>query len=290
MPSAFPGMDPYLESPAIWPDFHDHLASEIGAQLNQLLPAPYYAKLEMRPEIGIIADDRIGIAIVPDVSIAEAWPPRPPPSTTAVVERPRVEVSKSIDLIVYREPLKHHFLEVRDSKQGHKLVTLIEILSPSNKRRGSDREAYEKKQRAVLETDANMIELDLLRDGERIYASPQVADLVYQLIPQPDYLVIVNRASLRQERGIGYHLFPVGIRDALPSIPIPLRKENCDIVLDLQFVLNRAYDRGPYSRGAIDYAELPVPPVRGADATWANELLERAKLIPAQKDNGRTAS
>jgi hypothetical protein len=53
MPSPFPGMDPYLEAPDIWPDFHDALAGEISSELNRTLPRPYYARLEMRPEVGI---------------------------------------------------------------------------------------------------------------------------------------------------------------------------------------------------------------------------------------------
>ena len=56
MPSPFPGMDPYLEAPHIWPDLHDALAAEIRNDLNQTLPTPYYARLEMRPELGIIEE------------------------------------------------------------------------------------------------------------------------------------------------------------------------------------------------------------------------------------------
>jgi hypothetical protein len=124
--------------------------------------------------------------------------------------------------------------------------------------------------------DPYLIEIDLLREGERIVSSLQVADVVFHLQPEPDYLVIVNRARLRQERGNGYHLFPVGIRDTLPSIPVPLRKTDPDVPLDLQFVLNQAYDRGPYRRGAIDYGMPPRPPFREADAEWARGLIEQA--------------
>ncbi|MBV8077286.1 MAG: DUF4058 family protein, partial [Planctomycetaceae bacterium] len=58
MPSPFPGMDPYLEAPYIWPDFHDRLASEISGHLNQTLPNPYYARLEMRQELGIVEEGK----------------------------------------------------------------------------------------------------------------------------------------------------------------------------------------------------------------------------------------
>lgn len=102
MPSPFPGMDPYLEASDIWPDFHDALAAQIRGELNRTLPAPYYARLEMRPEIGVIGDDSRR-RIVPDI--------------------------------------RHHFVEIRDSQRAHALVTVIEIVSPSNKRPGVDRRA-----------------------------------------------------------------------------------------------------------------------------------------------------
>src|SRR5438045_3351838 len=144
MPSPFPGMDPFLESPDISPDFHYHLSSEISARLNQTLPAPFYARLEMRPEIGI-AEDGHSMYIVPDVAVAHPQIPSVQHQATAVVDSPRTEISKSIDVTVFREFIRHHFVEIRDSSRGHKLITLIEILSPSNKRRGVDRENYEAK-------------------------------------------------------------------------------------------------------------------------------------------------
>ncbi len=75
MPSPFPGMDPYLEAPDIWPDFHDAFASEIRALLNQTLPAPYYARLEMRPEIGVVEEDDNPRRVIPDIAVVRH--PRP---------------------------------------------------------------------------------------------------------------------------------------------------------------------------------------------------------------------
>ena len=57
MPSPFPGMDPYIEAPDIWPDFHHAFATEIRNALNRTMPKPYYARLEMRPEIGIVDEE-----------------------------------------------------------------------------------------------------------------------------------------------------------------------------------------------------------------------------------------
>ncbi len=213
---------------------------------------------------------------MPDVSIVEAWPPARNAGASAVIDCPRREISKSIEVRVIREPLRHHFVEIRDA--DHKLVTLIEILSPSNKRQGADREAYECKQQEVLESDANLIEIDLLRAGERIYGHLMLADVVDQLPPPlPDYLVLVNRAAKRHLREAAYQIFPVALRDTLPCIPVPLRGEYADVPLDLQYAVNRAYDRGPYRRGAVDYSKDPPPPkLREADADWAHELVRNA--------------
>lgn len=100
MPSPFPGMDPYLEATRIWSDFHDAIAGEIRGALNETLPAPFYAQLETRPEIGINAEGHG--RIVPDVSGAAVWPPAHD-QRTAIIDRPRTEISKSIELRVFGE-------------------------------------------------------------------------------------------------------------------------------------------------------------------------------------------
>ena len=99
--------------------------------------------------------------------------------------------------------------------------------------------------------------------------------------PQPDFLVIVNRAALRLDSGLGYHVFPIGLRDWLPCIPVPLRKDTADVPLDLQFVFNQAYDRGPYRRGAVDYTGAPLPALRDSDVDWAHELLRQTDTVTA---------
>src|SRR5207248_3342441 len=127
------------------------------------LPAPYYARLEMRPEVGIVEDGGYQRRIVPDVAVV-----RPPPLPAAqggvgVLEETRTAISPSFEVRVAGEPIRHPFVEIRDPTRGHRLVTLLEIASPSNKRSGPDRQAYLRKQSEVLGSDANLIELDLLR-------------------------------------------------------------------------------------------------------------------------------
>ncbi len=272
MPSHFPGMDPYLEAPAVWPDFHERLASEMSVELNRILPGPYYALLQMRPELGVVEERKARQRIVPDVAVVRHPRSQPVPSGITTLERPRREVSQSVEMTVHIEAIRHQFVEIRDSMNGHKLITLIEILSPSNKRPGPDRDAYQRKQREVLESDASLIELDLLRSGERVLPDLNLQALLSQFEPPADYVVFVNRSWQRSE-GVGYQVFPFGLREWLPCIPIPLQQGEPEIPFDLQYVFNRVYDGGPYRRGAVDYSSPPIPPLSEADKAWAEQLL-----------------
>lgn len=273
MPSPFPGMDPYLEAPDIWPDFHEHLASELGATLNAQLPPPYYARLESRPEVGITGDVPHR-RIVPDVSVQRGG--ERSKGGVAVLDEPRTEVSEYLEFIVSSEPLRHQYVELRDSTRGHELVTLIEIVSPSNKKSGTDRRAYLAKQREVLDSNASLIEIDLLRSGDPVVSLPKIVDALAELNPTPQYVVSVNRAWQRNGN-LAYHVFGFTVRDPLPCIPVPLREGETEIALDLEYVFRRAYDRGPYARGAVDYSRPPQPPLDPEDAAWAQALLQSSR-------------
>ena len=275
MPSPFPGMDPYLESPDIWPDFHDAFAAEIRSELNRVLPAPYYARLEMRPEVGIVGDE-IHRRIVPDVSVQRpaASSPKSAAESLVILEGPRTDISQWVEITVPSEPIKHQFIEVRDSQRAHVLVTLIEIVSPSNKRLSVDRQAYEDKQQEILKSDASLVEIDLLRDGRSVVGGPQVAQMIGHMERRVDYVVVVSRAWRRAP--MGHQLFPFTLRDMLPCIPIPLRDGKPEPPLDLQYVFQRAYDSGPYRRGAVDYLASPNPKLSDDDTAWADQLLRNA--------------
>ncbi len=174
------------------------------------------------------------------------------------------------------EPLRHHFVEIRNAVRGHALVTLIEIASPTNKRSGPDRRAYESKRQEILDSDTSLIELDLLRTGQPLIGGPMVIEAASRLEPRPDYLVAVNRAWQRGP-DLQYQLFPIRLEESLPCIAVPLREGEAEPPLDLQYVFRQAYDRGPYSRGAVDYDGLPDPPVRPDLAEWMQDCLKRRR-------------
>ncbi len=273
MASSFPGMDPYLEASDVWPDFHGVLATGISTELNHMLPELYSARLRMRPDLGVVPGEGIPLRIVPDVVVVRR--PSPASPRAPVLDRPRTEISEAVHVTVHTDPIRHHFVEIRDAVQNHKLITLIEIVSPSNKSAGPDHRAYEEKQREVLRSDANLIELDLLRTGDRLLPYAELYEAVEQL--KPDYLILINRAAGRQGLVTDYELYPVALREQLPCIPVPLRAGEPDVPLDLQVMVNRAHDGGPYRR-MIDYAQPLDFPLSDEDAAWADQLLRDAGL------------
>jgi hypothetical protein len=274
MASPFPGMDPWLESPYIWGDFHQSLAGEIRRFLNRRLPKPYYARLESRPEIGIVEDEdgdkrRIG----PDVAVVR-YPNTP---AAAVLEIPTRAISSgSFEVIVSSEAIKHFFVEVRDAAKGHELITLIEIVSPSNKRPGKDRRSYLRKQSEVLSSDANLVEIDLLRTGKRLFASTEIPTMLSSESKPLDYVILINRAWKRKDARTAFEVYPVSLVETLPCIPVPLREGQIESSLDLQEAFQEAYDAGPYRMGALDYTDPPLPPEL---ATWADDRLRKAGVI-----------
>jgi hypothetical protein len=272
-------MDPYLEAPAIWPDFHEAFAAQLRADLNASLPAPYYARLEMRSEVGIVSNGGAPHRIVSDVAVAE-----PPSGTSQPGEAHRSGAAtgtKAITVTVRVDPGRHQFVEIRDPSQGHRLVTLIEIVSPPNKKAGADRRAYLQKQREVLDSTARLVEIDLLRSGDRLFPYPDLDEAVGRLEPAPDYLVLVNPAWRRIAAAMDYKVFAFRFGDRLPIVPVPLREGQDDLPLDLQRSFDQAYDAGPYRRGAVNYGVAPEPPLTDEAAGQAELWLRKSGLRPS---------
>lgn len=289
MPSPFPGMDPYLEDPAVWADFHGRFADVLSVVLNGLLPPRYYAKLEVRPEVGIIDDDA-GRPIVLDVSIQLSRRRTGPTTATSpetggvATAEPRTEPSTSLRVKYAGESIRHLYVEIRDPTKGHSLITLIEIVSPSNKRPGKDRKAYRKKQKEVLESDANLVEIDLHSGGEPVTASPAPGAVWRGSATAARYVVCVSRAWERgsEEEPPEFEVYPFGLTDPLPCVLIPLREGEKEIPVDLQFVFHRVYDGGPYLRGAVEYDEPPPVKLSDEEKGWVRDRI--AAAFPASPE------
>ncbi len=169
------------------------------------------------------------------------------------------------------EPETQGFIEIVQTRPERRVVTVIEVLSPSNKYAGKGRKLYEEKQRDLDAAEINMVEIDLLRAGPHVLLLPLAQ---YPPDYRTPYKVCVHRAGSAK---VGIYRVP--LREPLPAIRIPLRKTDPDVRLDLQALIAQAYRNGRYDDS--DYTVPPVPPLDGDDAKWADALLRAAGKRPA---------
>ena len=258
MPSPFPGMDPYIESPRIWSDFHGDLAGEIRAVLNRQIRPNYFAALTPYATYETIeVTKKKSYGMYPDVGI---W--KRPFSTPGGIAVADVIVSTPVESTISLElPLELFSVEIR-TVGDEVLITSIEILSPVNKQRGHDAHLdYLRKRRDLLRSAAHLLEIDLLRGGVR----PPLE----QPVPLAPYYVMLSRATQRPHVSV----WPIVLNARLPVLPIPLLEPDPDVLLDLGAVVASVYERGGYD-ARIDY-RTPVPPPALAEeeTAWVEQLL-----------------
>jgi hypothetical protein len=245
-------MDPFIERQR-WSDFHHRIIPIIADELMPLLRPNYMALVEER--VYLEQDiPTLPSAVQPDITVAGHGSPPQNGGRVATVAPPAVVP------LPLPEEQSEPFIEVR-RRDSNDVVAVLEVLSPANKRPGSDgRREYLAKRRLVLGSRAHLVELDLLRGGERL---PTLRPL-----PPGDYHALVSRAQRRPNAEV----WSVSLREPLPVIPIPLAGKDPDVVLDLQAVFNTVYERAGYDY-SLDYRQPPEPPLNEADATWAADLL-----------------
>lgn len=257
MPSPFPGMDPYLEC-GRWTGFHSSFVSEIQREISLTLPSGYVVLPEERLVIELVDVEGEPIhrgEVFPDVSVLAKRPRRKSRGSVATLEPPlQIETVTS----------SHHtetFIEIRDVVR-QRLVTAIEVLSPTNKT--SHRSEYLAKRDLLLASDVNLVEMDLLIGGRRL---PMKTAL-----PDSHYFVFVSRATARPMTDI----WPISLKSPLPTIPIPLRSDDADIVIDLQQIYRTVYERNRYAK-ILDYGQ-PLDVVLGkSDAEWIRKQTRLVK-------------
>jgi hypothetical protein len=165
------------------------------------------------------------------------------------------------------------YIEIMDRESGMRVVTVIELVSPSNKYAGSGRDKYVSKQQEILQSDCHLVEIDLLRYGPHVLAVPE-ARVAGRF--RYDYLVSVNRANGRRNR---FEVYPRILRQPLPWIRVPLSGDDPDAQLDIRAALEQAYEAGSY-RDRLCYDAPCEPPLDHEDQAWANDLIQTATLAP----------
>jgi len=241
MPTPFPGMDPYLEQPALWPDVHNGLIAELRNTLVPQLRPRYYVALEERTYLA--APTGLTFVSRPDVTVVGA-------STSAANQTPLVDKSltgvATLEPVIVElpvpEPVRETYLEVRLA-QTHTVITVLELLSPANKRPGEGRQQYERKRLHVLATSTHLVEIDLLRAGEPMPMSTRGRDVT------SDYRLLISRAEHRPCAV----LLPCTVHDPIPSFRLPLQPDDSEPLVDLNHVLHVLYDRAGYDL-RLDYS------------------------------------
>ena len=257
--SPFPGMDPWLEKH--WRDIHAALITYARDALNPQLPGGLRARMEERVfvELPLGGEGEV----FPDVRVVEYRRDIPAAQRTS---RDRGKTEPLV-LEMPTEEITEAYIQIIDTDSGNKLVTTIEFLSPSNKRKGAGQEQYLEKQARMRAGGVSIVEVDLLRRGERV------------LLVRPGHIPSSHRTTYqacvwRAWRRTQFEVYAAPLREQLPEIRVPLRESDEDAVLDLQGLVEQAYRNGRYD--SIDYSKEPVPPLDAADATWADGILKGA--------------
>jgi hypothetical protein len=256
-------MDPYIEILERWPDFHHDFLVRCRDQLNERLPDEYAATLGERIEL--IDQEAFRLkwrGIGPDVTVVHdpAWrrDGMARPSSPAVTLEPHT-LPNDVRLVDLPTQLYVEITHLPDQK----VITDIELLSPTNKRAGSrDRIAYLAKRQNLLLHEINLVEFDLLLRGERI---PMPVAL-----PPGDYHGFITRGSTLDESDV----YSWSLRDPLPTLPIPLRPKDADAVIDLAAAFAQTYEHGRYGR-LLRYDTAPTL-LAASDRAWAVAIVAAA--------------
>jgi Protein of unknown function (DUF4058) len=256
MPSPFPGMDPYLEQPIFWSEFHSRLIVGLADALATNLLPRYYVGVETRTYLDG-TDEELLVGIADALVLSATGQPR-----VAAASSPAISTSPRPQPVVLPMPteVKQRYLEIREAS-SHAVITVIEVLSPTNKRKGAGRAAYEKKRQTILASASHLVEIDLLRgDGPMAMRGTTTAT---------DYRILVSRAEERPKAD----LYSFTLRQAIPTFPLPLQDLTEEVIVDLQCIIEGIYDRSGYSI-RIDYQQpVPLPALSADDQIWVQTHL-----------------
>jgi hypothetical protein len=257
MPSPFPGMDPYLEAPELWPAFHNAFIYCLNAAINRQLPPGFASRLEER----LVVEEGIR-HYVADVSVGQSGPS---PSGISVAESPsKLAMEWAIE---ESEPFRETFIEIQ-TREGsqRRVVAVVELLSYANKFPGKGREDYLTKQKTFLASEIHLLEIDFLRAGPHTLAVSQSS--LRERFGRYDYAVSLHRSG----DGRRFQMVAWQVPHALPTVLVPLEAPHPDLEIDLQPLLVRAYDECNFAQ-LIDYSRLPEPSVNEETLAWLTERL-----------------
>ena len=256
-PSPFPGMNPYLEQPAFWSSFHSRLIVALADALASQLRPKYYVEVETRTYMD--TNDGEVLVDIPDVTVSK--PTKQDTSPKANLASVTVQLRPQTVTLPMPTEIKERYLEVREIG-SEAVITVIELLSPKNKRQGKGREVYEAKRQMILSSASHLVEIDLLRGNSPLP--------MYGNINLGDYSILISIANRRPQAD----LYAFTMKEALPTFPLPLKAVDEVVLVSLQEIVQGIYERGSYDL-RIDYSQpLPPPKLLAEEQSWVDGLLE----------------
>ncbi len=261
MPSPFPGMDPWLEQPGLWSELHTSLITALRDALGPVLRPRYRVAIEQ--QVYLTALEPGEVAGRPEAGVVQYAQEAPP----VMAGGPGVSVAEPITVELPYEEVTERYLEIR-KPDTREVITVIEILSPTNKRPGDGRDQYEQKRQKIARSRTHLVEIDLLRDWEPMdFLGPGRSR-------SADYRILVSQSNRRPQA----ELYPFNVRDPIPRFRLPLQPDDEEPVVDLKPLLDGIYDRASFDL-VVDYSEDPVPPLAKDVPAWAAKLLREAQLV-----------
>lgn len=250
MKNPFPGMDPYLEQFQLWEEVHRNLVHGIQHFLTPLLS----------PRYQVVAAYRTYHTFL--LSLAE----QAPDSANISRESAKDDLSNSheIDLapaadrvgasqLPTPQEASEAYLEIRQA-DSQNVITVIEIMSMGNKWPGDGKKQYERKRHEVMNSQANLIEIDLLRGGD----PPGINN----------YRIVISRSAQRPRADI----YRFSMRQPIPNFPVPILPGEPEPILQLNQILQQVYIQNGYDR-VIDYQQSPPPPeLFAVDLDWVKQI------------------
>jgi len=256
-------MDPWMEEPNVWVGVHPRLLIYIADLLQPLLGNRYVAAIEERAYITTVEK-----VIAPDVMVRESRSDQYSPSAAVA------EIDDSVVIEIGDVEARESYIEIVDIRSGREVVTVIEVVSPGNKRAGTGRKEYLDKQKKVLSSRSNLVEIDLLRGGKHLLAVPESEA---RDVKDYDYLISVCTPSNYYKR---FRIYPRTIQERLPKLLIPLKPDDPLVPLDVQILLDRVYEAGIYATH-LDYSKRCHPRLTSEDEAWAQEQIKNWQATQA---------
>jgi len=274
MPIPFPGMNPYLEHPDLWPTVHQRFMTALADTLKRELPSLYQVRLRER-YYQVSGEDSLvvgspGLSWGRHLNSTTPTEADAPPSLRIAGSAESAGPSQSDDgdrspipvLVPVPQKIYETYLEVVDT--SGEIITVVEALSPKKKRPGRGRELYERQRETIFGSRAHFVEIDLLRGWE--------PPSIYGPDESGDYRVLISRSEQRPRAQL--HVW--NVMDPIPTIALPLAGPG-ELMLPLKPVVDKACDRTDL---LVNYQQPPLPPLRSEESLWLEAFLQKVGMRP----------